>query len=724
MSSENIAAAAEQQAPAAKLVTAESAADKKTAAGEEGAESESRSCRDLLNTASQWYSAAKEYVPDVAKPLVAKVESKVGQKLEEYPDAVQRVEAFVDSKVIPAAEAAAAKTQKVLANENVQSHVIVPGRAAVKHVVEKTNELLASDRGQALRAKATDAVNAMNTKASALRSQIDQTYTRAVEVGLDAAGRVHDAASKAKDFEQAAATFIKEKWRAPPSRSDIHASAVALANIVDGLVERNLPEEEGAEPADASSATDVDDTVDSDTPATGSSTADNATPAQQEQGSDAVDSPAAAAESQKLSDQSIASLARNIAGKVSFRMKKRFVKQLEAAKGNLKLRTTKLLHSTNLIQYAQSIAADDRYAKLSTVLAEAAQVAQSAPGAVVRTFQEKVHNANVTGVEVFQRGEESARLAIVTTGKITEKCLTYANALAARIRERIQELEAQRAKKTDNSSTEQPSPGDEEQETKDDDASGDATPVPLAAALGDYVRATADTGAATMFVFRDELNQVLTHAFSASKPRIESARAAVQEAVVNPAWTAITQWKDRAAAGRAEVASVIEDARAKGAAAVQQATTWTNLAFNEFASTVPVARGVHALPAGFAAGLQYVLQRMAQRRSSAAADATGTDEAVPVEADVVDAVVVAPTLPDAATNSTSASEPEAAADSETAEATDDDDAPAAPSTQAGGVTFELDEEANPEWYFSVDGIEPSDASDDEQLEVSAAIVEE
>ena len=56
-------AAAEQQAPAAALVT-------DPAVVAEAAAHAARSCRGILATASQWYEAAKDYVPDVAKPLV------------------------------------------------------------------------------------------------------------------------------------------------------------------------------------------------------------------------------------------------------------------------------------------------------------------------------------------------------------------------------------------------------------------------------------------------------------------------------------------------------------------------------------------------------------------------------------------------------------------------------------------------------------------------------
>merc|ERR1719152_181333 len=131
---------------------------------QEKQESSSRTCRDLLLSAAGWYATVKEYVPTVAKPVVSKIETKVGEKLDQFPDTVQKVEAFMDARIIPAAEAAAAeitkRTQEALANETVKNRVVEPGREAVRHVVDKTSEFLASERGQAIRTKATEAVKA------------------------------------------------------------------------------------------------------------------------------------------------------------------------------------------------------------------------------------------------------------------------------------------------------------------------------------------------------------------------------------------------------------------------------------------------------------------------------------------------------------------------------------------------------------------------------------
>ena len=69
-------------------------------------------CRTILSTASTWYDKAKEYVPAIAQPTLANIEATVGKKLEQYPQTTQRVESFLDDRVLPAAEAAAAKVSE------------------------------------------------------------------------------------------------------------------------------------------------------------------------------------------------------------------------------------------------------------------------------------------------------------------------------------------------------------------------------------------------------------------------------------------------------------------------------------------------------------------------------------------------------------------------------------------------------------------------------------
>ena len=381
-------------------------------------------------------------------------------------------------------------------------------------------------------------------------------------------------------------------------------------------------------------------------------------------------------------------------------------------------------------------------------------------------MRDTAHNAKVTGVEVFTRGEETARLAIVTTGKISAQARAKAQELAQRIRERIRELESLRTGQplptgaatsgAKASSVDLEVDADEAKASIIDESKssvGEALPVAdvaessgkLAAAISSYVQLTADTGAATLFVFRDELNQVLTHAFTASKPRLDSARAAVEGVVeekLKPAWSAVTQWKDVDAA-KAKAKAALEDARARVLRAKEQATTWTNLAFNEFAATAPVARGIHALPTSFAAGLQYVLQRMAQpaARANDEADAAAAgvakptnndddddddEQAIPVHSDVVDAVVVADVIPTADAADAAAAAAAAAASPTEEEVVPAGDADADAEEQAGpqggsaadaaatttSVTFELDEEA-PEWYFSVDGVDPDDSGSED-----------
>ena len=573
-----------------------------------------RTCRDLLNVAVGWYSAAKDYVPAVAKPVVSKLEHKVGEKLEQYPDAVQRVEAFLDSKVIPTAEAAATKvaetTREVLNNKVVQERVICPGRAAVDKVVIKTKEL---------KSKADEAVKAVQVAKKDLKAKVDSTVSRLVESGLDAADRVHDVVSAAGQATNQATAFLKQKWQSPPSRSELHASVVALATMVDDLVERTLP-------ADAATGVKVDtdknddsDEVTDETPTASSVVTDTA-----EKQTEANDSATAAVTDADDNDEivdaspsseSISALARNIAGKVSFRMKKRVARKLEEAKGKLKLRTEKLLHSTNLIHYARKIANDERYAKLTTVFAEAANVAKSSQEMVVRTVAETINNINVTtGVELFHKGEETARLAIVTTGEMTAKCRTYANDLAKRIRQRIAEMEAER--------------------TNTDTKLNDATPDALDAAFAKYVRATVATGAATMFVFRDDLNQVLTYAYTASSPQLTAAI----ESTTRPAWTALTQISQRTS----KLKTALKDAATGYRQVVEQATTWTSLAISEFAKTAKQLESSQALPLGFRPGLSFIVQHMvppAQPTTDSVATTEATVDAPTTEVDPVPATV-------------------------------------------------------------------------------------
>ena len=147
----------------------------------------------------------------------------------------------------------------------------------------------------------------------------------------------------------------------------------------------------------------------------------------------------------------------------------------------------------------------------------------------------------------------------------------------------------------------------------DGDDKEDGGRAAFMAALADYVHATAATGAATVFVFRDELNQVLTYAFAASRgavdqapERLAEARAKLSGAVVQPAWTALTQWKDAAQQRRAALKEAISVAAREAVSQAQDAaSTWTTLAFSEYARTQEVARG-HLL----IASLRDILERV------------------------------------------------------------------------------------------------------------------
>ena len=122
-------------------------------------------------------------------------------------------------------------------------------------------------------------------------------------------------------------------------------------------------------------------------------------------------------------------------------------------------------------------------------------------------------------------------------------------------------------------------------------------------AISHYLRAATTTGAATVFVFRDEMGQVMTYAYAASANVHSSA---VKQAAkfgqrlqtqVSPAWTALTQWKEQSTEKMSKI------------------LTWTNLVFSEFA-----ARGGHygegfgSLPVDFKAIIQLILERMILRR--------------------------------------------------------------------------------------------------------------
>ena len=345
--------------------------DDENAADEE--KSTARSCRDLLSTASSWYGRAKEFVPAIAKPTLDTIEAKVGAKLDQYPQTTKRVENFLDDRVLPVAEAAAAKVSATAATvlrsdagQAVQTRLVAPASAAVAKTVAKTSAIAA----------------AAKQSAGALRTRIDNAYGHLVEGVLDASGHVFDAAAAAVQFERAAASYVKDHWhlpKNPPSATNLHASAVALANFVDEVVDERLPAVAGEQ---------FDSSLDR------SNKADPVTPPVQFEAS----TPDEVAHSGS-SNVDVSALARTIAGKVSFRMKKRVVQKLEAAKGNLKMRKNQLLHSTNLIQYAQSMVGEERYAKVSTVLKEAAAVAQTSKDTVVRTL-----NATAKGVRGFVNG--------------------------------------------------------------------------------------------------------------------------------------------------------------------------------------------------------------------------------------------------------------------------------------------------------------------------------
>lgn len=345
-----------------------------------------RSCRDLLSTASNWYGRAKEFVPAIAKPTLDTIEAKVGAKLDQYPQTTKRVENFLDDRVLPVAEAAAAKVSataatvlKSDAGQAVQTRLVAPASAAVAKTVAKTSAIAAA-------AKHT---------AGALRSRLDNAYGNLVEGVLDASGHVFDAAAAAVQFERAAASYVKDHWhlpKNPPSATNLHASAVALANFVDEVVDERLPAVAGEQQVDYSA---------SHNNRSSSSKADPVTPSVQfEASSTAADNVThnGSSSSSSSTNVDVSALARTIAGKVSFRMKKRVIQKLEAAKGSLKMRKNQLLHSTNLIQYAQSMVGEERYAKVSTVLKEAAAVVQTSKNTVVRTLNATAKGVGVRGV--------------------------------------------------------------------------------------------------------------------------------------------------------------------------------------------------------------------------------------------------------------------------------------------------------------------------------------
>jgi hypothetical protein len=571
----------------------------------------------------------------------------------------------------------------VLANETVQTRVVAPGRKAVRQVVAKTSDFLASERGQALRTKATNAVKTTKDLSAKIINNLDNAASRAVGASLDVAGHVHDAATHAVVFERKAATYLKHAWKSPPTRSDIHSSAVSLANLVDSLVERTLPEEEA--PAAGS---DVAEEAPGNPVAEEATVKEETTDAPTAQGDTEPELCETTTEQDAKTEEvaaspSISDLARNIAGKVSFRMKKRVVRKLEEAKGHIKLRTDSLLHSTNLIQYAKRIVADERYAKLSDVLHEASNVAKSSGEVVVRTIAEKLNNATVSsGVELIQKGEKTARLAIVTTGKLSKKVRAYSNELAAQIRKVIKEREAVRTGAS-------PAPATASQE--------DA----FSAAISKYVRAAADTGVATLFVFRGELGQVLTYAYTAGQDLASKAPGQVQQlnTLVQPAWTAMTQLS----AKQAELRAAFKDAAKQSRQAIQQATTRTSVAFSEFATEGHLPE---ALPASFASGLRFILQRMMQ-------------QAQPIEEEVADAATTDAATIDAATTANKDASSESAEGGDAAETMETMETPVFTDPVP---TVELDDEqSNAEWYYSVGDLEISPGDEDSEDEIPFAV---
>jgi hypothetical protein len=232
---------------------------------------------------------------------------------------------------------------------------------------------------------------------------------------------------------------------------------------------------------------------------------------------------------------------------------------------------------------------------------------------VVRILSDTSRNANITGVELLHKGEETARMIIATTGKMTSSSRAYVSALAMRIRQRINDLKLQRLN--------QVSPlelkGQLTTEMSTASTQGDEfSKIPTSSALSmssfvfediaEYMRKTASAGASTLFIFRDDLNQVLTYAFSAQSVLQNSTK--FNDAVVQATWSALTTCKDAAAKQHAKVQETVKSLTQKGACILQQATTtWTNISFSEFADTVHVIDG-HNLPVNFVSVLKFILQ--------------------------------------------------------------------------------------------------------------------
>jgi hypothetical protein len=326
-----------------RLLAASAAADAGNstgaADGDAAAVSSSRSCRDLLTGASAWYGRAKEFVPSIAQPVLQTLEARVGAKLEQYPAATKRVEEFMDGLVIPAAEAAAASVKTV-----------------------------------------------------------------ATTTGL-----------------------VKAKWHAPPTPSQVaYASAVTLAAFVDRVVDATLPAKEGL--ADGIAALSLQEGRGGAAEAAPSRAARGLGGGDQrerggngggggvggghrgggEEGAQGVASREHTAavggdgttiagshgrdDPGEAGAATISALARNIAGKVYFRMQQR----LEAAKGRMRARTAAAggshyyEHAVNMVQYARSLLDDQQYASLASVLQEAAIMAQQAQDVVVETIGDAV----------------------------------------------------------------------------------------------------------------------------------------------------------------------------------------------------------------------------------------------------------------------------------------------------------------------------------------------
>lgn len=68
-------------------------------------------------------------------------------------------------------------------------------------------------------------------------------------MSFDAAGVVHDTATHLLDVQRKTNQFVKNTWKSPPSPSEIHVAAVAIANYVDAAVDRIIPGEVDAGPS-------------------------------------------------------------------------------------------------------------------------------------------------------------------------------------------------------------------------------------------------------------------------------------------------------------------------------------------------------------------------------------------------------------------------------------------------------------------------------------------